>query len=463
MGSGETPPTKLRHVLALPFPRRGHINPIMNFCRSLLSKIPDHHVLVSFVVTEEWLGFIGSEPKPGNVRFVTVPNVVRSEVGHEVDSPRFYEEVLKELEAPVERLLDGLEPPVTAIVADTFLVWSVRMGRERNIPVAAFFPMSATMYSVKHHFDLLFRNGHYPADLKEKGDEVVDYIPGVPPILIRDLPTCFYGKGLRVLHHALEGIAAVLKAQSLILVSVYELEHTVIDALRRDIPIPIYHVGPTIPHFNLGHGSPTTSSTAHDANYWQWLDSQPDRSVLYVSQGSLHSASKIQIDEIIAGLRMSGVRYFWVGREQTPQIKEEFGENEEMGLVVPWCEQLSVLCHASVGGFCTHCGWSSTFEAVFAGLPMLTFPIYWDQVSNSKLVVEDWRIGWRIKRKEGVEYVVPREEIAGLVRRFMDPEDEEAKAMRRRAKELQEITRNAVLKGGSSDSSIDAFLHNLLH
>ncbi|XP_018719155.1 UDP-glycosyltransferase 87A1-like [Eucalyptus grandis] len=134
-----------------------------------------------------------------------------------------------------------------------------------------------------------------------------------------------------------------------------------------------------------------------------------------------------------------------------------------MKLVVPWCEHLSVLCHASAGGFWSHCRWSSTSEAIVAGLPLLTFPIYWNQVSNSKLVVEDWRIGWRIKRKEGVEYMGPREEIAGLVWRFMDLEDEEAKAMRMRAKKLQEITGNTVLKGGSSDSSIDAFARNLLH
>lgn len=75
---------------------------------------------------------------------------------------------------------------------------------------------------------------------------------------------------------------------------------------------------------------------------------------------------------------------------QSRQIGEQFSENDEIGLVVPWCEQLSVLCHTSVGGFWSQCGWSSTCEAIFAGLPMLTFPSHWDQVSNTKLLVEDW-------------------------------------------------------------------------
>ncbi|KAK9940882.1 hypothetical protein M0R45_017518 [Rubus argutus] len=58
-----------------------------------------------------------------------------------------------------------------------------------------------------------------------------------------------------------------------------------------------------------------------------------------------------------------------------------------VGFVVPWCDQLRVLCHSSVGGFWSHYGWNSAKEAVFAGVPLLTF-------------VEDWKIGWRVKSTE---------------------------------------------------------------
>lgn len=156
-------PTTPCHVAALPIPGRGHINPMMCLCHSIDSISPD--TIVSFIVTEEWLGFIGSDPKPNNVRFVTIPQVIPSEIGRGADSPGFYETVLRKMRAPVEELIDRLEPPVTALIADTYLVWSVEIGNARNIPVASLWTMSASVYSVFQYFDLLVQNRHFPVNL----------------------------------------------------------------------------------------------------------------------------------------------------------------------------------------------------------------------------------------------------------------------------------------------------------
>ena len=58
----EQPEPTVCHVVAMPYPGRSHINAMMNLCKLLASKTAD--ILISFVVTEEWLGFISSEPKP---------------------------------------------------------------------------------------------------------------------------------------------------------------------------------------------------------------------------------------------------------------------------------------------------------------------------------------------------------------------------------------------------------------
>lgn len=109
-------------------------------------------------------------------------------------------------------------------------------------------------------------------------------------------------------------------------------------------------------------------------------------------------------------------------------------------------------------GFWSHCGWNSTLEAVCAGLPVLTCPIFWDQIPNGKQIVEDWRTGYRVKRKE---HLVGREEIAGLVQRLMNVESKEGKEMRERAKQLQETCQGAIAKGGSSDSNLYAFIKDI--
>lgn len=135
----------------------------MNLCNELASK--SDNILITFVVTEEWLSFIGSDRKAGKIRFRCIPNVVPSELVRASDMIGFLEAVWTKMEAPFEKLLDELELPPTIIIADTHLFWAVSVGNRRNIPVASFWPMSTTMFSVFHHFHLFQEKGHLPVDL----------------------------------------------------------------------------------------------------------------------------------------------------------------------------------------------------------------------------------------------------------------------------------------------------------
>ncbi|GMN74756.1 hypothetical protein TIFTF001_052446, partial [Ficus carica] len=414
------PATGCCHVVAVPYPGRGHVNPMINICRQIASRKPDN-LLITFVVTEEWLGLIGPDPTtaPDNLRFATIPNVVPSVHDRAKDIIAFVKAVWTKMEAPFEELLDRLEVPVSAIVADNNLFWAFDFANRRNIPVASLWTMSASVFSVFYHFDLLKQNGHYPVDdLSEKGHEVVDYIPGIPTTRLADLP----GELLRtdnsnekIKQKLLETTWRVYKAQAqyLLSTSVYELESQVIDVLKAQFPFPVYTIGPSIPYSQLDQTC-NASQSNNVPDYLKWLDSQPKESVLYVSFGSSLSVASAQLDEIVAGLKISGTRYLQVVRGDASKIVEEYGNCEELGFVVPWCDQLRVLSHASIGGFWTHCGWNSTLEAVFCGVPILTFPIAWDQVSNSKQIVEDWKIGYKVKKGIGGDNLVTKDEIAEL-------------------------------------------------
>ena len=168
-------PTTARHhhVVAMPYPGRGHINPMMNLCKLLASK--NANIIVTFIVTEEWLGFIGSEPKPDNMRFRSIPNVIPSELGRASPNSGFIEAVMTKMEAPVEQLLDRLEPPPKIVIYDSYLFWVVGLGNRRNIPVASFWPMSASLFSVLQHYHLLEQNGDSPVNLLGKNTSKRSY------------------------------------------------------------------------------------------------------------------------------------------------------------------------------------------------------------------------------------------------------------------------------------------------
>lgn len=76
------------------------------------------------------------------------------------------------------------------------------------------------------------------------------------------------------------------------------------------------------------------------------------------------------------------------------------------------------------------------------------------------MVVGDWKVGWRVN-KDMNNLVIQREEIADLVKRFMDSESDERREMRRRVRQLQKISHGAIAEGGSSETNINAFIGDI--
>ena len=257
---------------------------------------------------------------------------------------------------------------------------------------------------------------------------------------------------------ALDAISMVRRAQCILFTSFYELESQIIDTLKEELHCPVYPIGPSIPHMMLEEKL-SSSPNGSNIDYIGWLNSQPKRSVLYVSLGSFLSVSGSQMDEIAMGLGLSGVRFLWVARGDSSRLQEMVGS---MGIVVPWCDQLKVLSHPSVGGFLTHCGWNSTMEGVFCGVPMLTCPIFWDQPPDSRLIVDEWKVGLSLRGEVGREGVVGQEEIALVVKRLMDLDGTEGKEMRKRVGELRDSARQAIAAGGSSSENLDSFARGLM-
>ncbi|KAJ0759902.1 putative 7-deoxyloganetin glucosyltransferase [Helianthus annuus] len=160
----------MNQVLVIPYPGRGHINPILNLCHLLSSRLNRHSrtTIFTVVVTEEWLGFLNPDPEQDNIRFVTIPNVIPSELNRGSNMVAFVTAVQTKMEGPVVEVLDQIEFPVKLIIADGSMHWPFELANKRNIPVAAYWPMSASMFSVVHHVDLLESHHHLYVDVSGK-------------------------------------------------------------------------------------------------------------------------------------------------------------------------------------------------------------------------------------------------------------------------------------------------------
>ncbi|GLT49508.1 hypothetical protein SLA2020_230600 [Shorea laevis] len=137
--------------------------------------------------------------------------------------------------------------------------------------------------------------------------------------------------------------------------------------------------------------------------------------------------------------------------EEKLSCKEEL---EKQGMIVPWCSQVEVLSHPSIGCFLTHCGWNSTLESLASGVPIVAFPQWSDQGTNSKLVQDVWKTGVRVTRNE--EGKVESHEIKRCLELVMGSEE-----TRLNAKKWKDLAREAVMEGGSSNMNLKAFIDDL--
>ncbi|KAM0833894.1 hypothetical protein ACQ4PT_063957 [Festuca glaucescens] len=167
--------------------------------------------------------------------------------------------------------------------------------------------------------------------------------------------------------------------------------------------------------------------------------------------------------EFARGLAAGGSPFLWVVRPDMVRdgvdmlpVPEGFAEEVAgRGLMVGWCDQEAVLGHRATGGFLSHCGWNSTVESLRAGVPMLCWPFFSEQVTNCRYACDEWGVGVELSREAG------QAEVEAAVRELMG-DGEKAAAMRRKAAEWKEKAASAVAAGGSSQRDFDRFVDEIV-
>ncbi|KAK2655896.1 hypothetical protein Ddye_008948 [Dipteronia dyeriana] len=213
------------------------------------------------------------------------------------------------------------------------------------------------------------------------GNDIVDFIPGIPSIRVADLPRAYLQDNTPVTLRCWPYKFSTSKVKCLLLDTAYELEPQVCDVFKEELGYPVYFVCPLITYYEL-HDRKTSTNGGSDQiepHYIEWLNSQPANSVLYIFQWGL--CFQFQVHKLMKWLLDSNERCSILVDGSQGHLSSGRGLRD-LGLVMPWCHQLKVLCHSSVGGFLTHFGWNSILEAGYAGVPVLTLPLSGDQATQ---------------------------------------------------------------------------------
>ncbi|XP_065851729.1 beta-D-glucosyl crocetin beta-1,6-glucosyltransferase-like [Euphorbia lathyris] len=192
----------------------------------------------------------------------------------------------------------------------------------------------------------------------------------------------------------------------------------------------------------------------------EWLEKKKRFSTVFVSFGSEYFLTKQEREEIAKGLELSGVNFIWVIRfpkgeeiKLEDSLPERFLERvKERGKVVEgWIPQGRILRDSKVGGFVSHCGWSSVMESMKFGVPIIGLPMNLDQPVNARLV-EHVGVGIEVKRSENGE--IEREEIAQTIRKVVV--EKSGDFVRKKVREMS----NVMIK--KREEEIDVVVHELL-
>ncbi|CAN4126514.1 unnamed protein product [Withania somnifera] len=234
--------------------------------------------------------------------------------------------------------------------------------------------------------------------------------------------------------------------------SIRELEGKYIDFLsilhnKRFVP-----VGPLV-------RAPETEND--HSEIMDWLNKKERCSTIFVSFGSEYFLTKEELEELALGLELSKVNFLWV-------VRFPVGQNISVEQVLPkdfvikvgnrgkiiqgWAPQLKILGHSSIGGFVSHCGWSSVMEGLKFGVPIIAMPMHLDQPLNAKLIVEVG-IGEEVVRdKDGN---IDRHEVAKVVRQVVA--EKSGQRLRKKARDFKELLKS------NGEKEIDQVVEELLN
>ncbi|KAF7828819.1 anthocyanidin 3-O-glucosyltransferase 5-like [Senna tora] len=381
--------------------------------------------------------------------------------------------VMRESVPAIRSALTTMPHLPSVLIVDIFGFQSLSIAREFNMLTYIYVASNAWFFSLLLYSPIL----HQHVDGPYQDHKQPFLIPGCTPVRPQDVVEPMLDRNTKQYEEYIEQAKGMAKGDGILVNTWEQLQRKDLESLRDENLLggilkgrPVYAIGPLV-----RSPEPATCATTE---LLAWLDQQPTESVVYVSFGSGGTLSYEQTVEVALGLELSHFRFIWVVRppntgsadsaffstgdgsrdadDPTNFLPEGFlDRTQEVGRVVPqWAPQVRILRHPSVGGFLSHCGWSSTLESITNGVPMVVWPLYAEQRMNATLLAEELGVAVRPKVLPAKK-VVGREEVASMVKEIMEVEKEgKPNPIRKRARELKESAMKALEEGGSSYTAL---------
>ncbi|CAN6284311.1 unnamed protein product [Urochloa humidicola] len=423
---------------------------------ALARRSPSHAKLVK-VATYPFPAVDGLPPGVENLSTVTAADAWRITVATFDES---------QVRPGQESLVRELSPD--AIITDMHFVWNSGVAADLGVPCVTFQVIgvfaSMAIGHLRSRAALHDTTGGVVALPRPEGE-------GGPEILIPETQLPEFVRSKEILDDSvMDRISSSAARCAARAVNTFlDLERGYCEAYARDLkPGPTYYVGPLA---LSPAGATAAKKVGGSSSCIDWLDRMPSQSVLFLCFGSLTHFSDAQLVELALGLEASGKPFLWVVRDDKWAPPEGWVERVEgRGMAVKgWAPQTEILEHRAVGAFVTHCGWNSVLEAVSAGMPVLTWPMDFEQFLIERLLTEVLGIGERLfpegagvrsTRREEHD-LVTAEVVGQAVAKFMEPGGG-GDVARGRVKELSARAHAAVAEGGASHRDLQRFIDDLL-
>ncbi|EPS68210.1 hypothetical protein M569_06561, partial [Genlisea aurea] len=471
-------------LVFIPSPGRGHLQAALQLATFLVEA--DSRLSVTVLVITPFSAPKSPLQSPATHSRIRFVDVAPSDFSPSLDMAKspvfamqsFISSHRDSVRAEVKKLREdsGSNGKLAGFVVDMFCNSMIDVADEFSVPAYVFFTSGAAFLGFMFHMQGLLEHKKQDLMAFKNSTEIIDAPSYKHPFPANLLPALTFEKPDGTIFYNIA--AAYRRAKGILVNTFLELETHAINSLSDGEKFPqVYPIGPLI-YMENDEKNPKYSEIMN------WLDEQPDSSVVFLCFGSMGWFDGDQVKEIAAGLERSGHRFLWTlrkppapGTVANPGDYENFDEilpdgflrrTAGIGKVIGWAPQVAVLSHRAVGGFVSHCGWNSILESLWFGVPIAAWPMYAEQQPNAFLLVKDLGVAVEMKMdyvKNSVygggnvsSMIVSADVIASGIRELMDSGNH----VREEVRVMKEKSRAALSENGSSSRYFRSFVDSLV-